>query len=103
MNNNDEIGKLLDILKAHPEFIRDIVFHSKNLQDVLGNHTTYSGPSGPVSATQFLEYLKSPEDGHPIAFCGGGTKTLYAKGTKVWVERRTMRARKKSRKKRRST
>jgi hypothetical protein len=99
---NNEIKKLLKILKAHPEFIRDITFHSPQILQWLGANARTTGLAGPVSATQFMTYIADPRDGHPIAFCGGGTKAMYGKGTQVWVENPSTRRRKIKKKKRKT-
>jgi hypothetical protein len=68
---------LLTFLGNHPEVVRDIVFDPVNLQTALA-----ADPQVPPTKT-FLDYLSQPADGHPIANCGGNTRYMCAKGTKM--------------------
>ncbi len=85
MKNKDKgLGELLELLKTHPELIKELVFNSKSIKSLLKSKAASQLVLG-VDATAFLEYVAGPEDGYPIAFCGGGTQQLYAKGTKFAV------------------
>jgi hypothetical protein len=76
-NIKDEgFEELLEFLRKHPEVVREIVFHSENLERLLSGKAR--GGIG-----EFLSYLGGPDDGYPIALCGGATKYLCAKGTKL--------------------
>jgi hypothetical protein len=85
MKNKDKgLGELLELLKTHPELIKELVFNSKSVKSLLKSKSARQLALG-VDATTFLEYVAGPEDGYPIAQCFGGTKWLCAKGSRVLV------------------
>jgi hypothetical protein len=84
MKKNDNLGELLELLKTHPELIKELVFDSKSIKSLLKSKAARQLALG-VDATAFLEYVAGPEDGYPVAQCFGGTKYLCAKGSKVVV------------------
>lgn len=83
-NGDNGIGELLDLLKTHPEFIRDLVFDSTSIKHFLKSRAARRlargvDPTDP--ATAFLQCIASVSGGDPIARCYGGTSYLCAKGT----------------------
>ncbi|TLZ23818.1 MAG: hypothetical protein E6K29_17900 [Gammaproteobacteria bacterium] len=82
--NDNGLRELLELLKTHPELIKELVFDSKNIQSLLKGKAARQLALG-VDARKFLAYVAGPEDGYPIALCSGGTKWLCAKGTRVVV------------------
>ena len=82
--NDNGMQEVLNLLKARPKLIRSIVFHPERITRLLRSKEARRLIRG-VAANQFLDYIRKPEDGYPIAFCGGGTQYLCAKGTKFAV------------------
>jgi hypothetical protein len=83
-NKDNGLRELLEVLKTHPELIKELVFDSKSIKSLLKSKAARKLVLG-VDATAFLEYVAGPEDGYPIAQCFGGTRWLCAKGSKVIV------------------
>ena len=78
MNNNDNgMSELLELLKAHPELVREIVFDSGKLSSLLESEEAREL----VHGVDFLKYMAASRDGYPIAFCGECTEYFCAKGT----------------------
>jgi hypothetical protein len=85
MNKNDKgLEELLELLRTHPELIKELVFDRTSIQLLLKTEAARQLVLG-VDTKKFLRYVAGPEDGYPIAQCGGGTEFLCAKGTKFAV------------------
>jgi len=80
--NDNGLEELLELLKTHPELIKELVFNSKSIKSLLKSKAARKLALG-VDAKKFLSYVAGPEDGYPIAQCFGGTKRLCAKGSRV--------------------
>jgi hypothetical protein len=83
-NKDNGLRELLEVLKTHPELIKELVFDSKSIKSLLKSKAARKLVLG-VDAKKFLSYVAGPEDGYPIAQCFGGTRWLCAKGSKVIV------------------
>jgi hypothetical protein len=82
MNNNDKgLEELLALLKTHPELIKELVFDSSNIKNLLSAAAQQLTLG--VDTQQFLDYVAGPQDGYPITQCLRNTQVLCAKGTKV--------------------
>ncbi len=82
MKNDDKgMEELLELLKAHPELIKELVFDPTHVQTLLKSEAARQLTLG-VDTKAFLMYVAGPEDGYPISQCFRGTKLLCAKGTK---------------------
>jgi len=78
MNNNDNgMSELLELLKAHPDLVREIVFDSGKLSRLLESEEAREL----VHGVDFLKYMASTRDGYPIAVCAECTEYFCAKGT----------------------
>jgi hypothetical protein len=100
MNNNDDndddgsdhgLDDLLDLLKANPALMKEIVFNYEVILDVLESKAARrlvlgADATNIVDAQTFLNYVAGGDDGYPIAQCLKGTKHLCAKGTKYSVQ-----------------
>jgi hypothetical protein len=79
--NDNGLGELLALLKAHPELMKELVFEPTKITSLLRSNAARRLVLG-VDAKKFLKYVASPEDGYPIAQCFKETHLLCAKGTK---------------------
>jgi len=84
------LDELLDLLKAHPELIKQLVFDPESIQALLSTNEAKRLAFGvdaqePADAQTFLLYVAGPEDGYPIAQCLKKTTLLCAKGTRYSV------------------
>jgi hypothetical protein len=85
MKNYDKgLEELLELLKTHPELIKELVFDPTSIQSLLESKAARQLALG-VDAKKFLRYVAGSEDGYPIAQCLEKTKLLCAKGSKVVV------------------
>ena len=85
MNKKDNsFDELLDLLKENPGAIREIMFHPEKIPKLLKSRTARR-LARDGSTRQFLDYMSSPADGVPLAFCYGGTQSLCGKGTMACV------------------
>jgi len=85
MNNNDKgLDELLALLQTHPELIKELVFDSSNITELLRSAAAQQLALG-VDTQQFLRYVAGPDDGYPITQCLRGTQHLCAKGTRAQV------------------
>jgi hypothetical protein len=75
------VDELLGLLKTHPELIRELVLDPTRIQELLKSKAARQLALG-VDTKAFLKYVAGPRDGYPIIQCFGGTKLLYAKGTR---------------------
>ena len=83
MKNYDKgLGALLDLLKKHPELLREVVFDTKGIRKLLGNKAARQLTLGP-EPTAFLQYMGGSIDGYPISSCQQSTQVLCAKGTGI--------------------
>jgi hypothetical protein len=83
--NDNGIGELLDLLKTHPEFIRDLVFDSTRIKRFLKGRAArrLAGGVDPTDpATVFLKCIASTDGGDAIGRCYSATQYLCAKGTR---------------------
>lgn len=78
--NDNGLEELLELLRTHPGLIRELIFDRTSIQLLLKTKAARRLVIG-VDTRKFLRYVAGPEDGYPIAQCGGGTKYLCAKGT----------------------
>jgi hypothetical protein len=76
--------ELLELLKEHPEVIREIMFQPEKIPKLLKSRTARRLATDGATF-QFLDYMSSPADGVPLAICYGGTQSLCAKGTMACV------------------
>lgn len=84
MNNNeydDGLEELLDTLRKHPEYIKEIVFHRHYIPTSLKSKAARKLARGVANVDDFLEYVRSSDGGHAVAQCFEQTKLLCAKGT----------------------
>ena len=80
-NDNDNgMGELLQLLQSNPELIKELVFNSRRVMRLLRRKSARRLVRG-VNTREFLNYVSGPDDGYPVAVCGGNTGHLYAKGT----------------------
>jgi hypothetical protein len=83
MKNYDKgLGALLDLLKKHPELLREVVFDTKGIRKLLGTKAARQLTLGP-GPTDFLQYMGGSIDGYPISSCQQSTQVLCAKGTGI--------------------
>lgn len=82
--NDNGLGELLELLKTHPELIKELVFDPTSIKPLLRSKAARRLVLG-VDAKKFLRYVAGPQDGYPIAQCLKQTKLLCAKGSKVVV------------------
>jgi hypothetical protein len=83
MKNYDKgLGELIDFLKKHPELLREVVFDTEGLRNLLRSESARQLTLGP-EPTEFLQYMAGSPDGYPIAQCLQGTTVLCAKGTGI--------------------
>ncbi len=80
-NKDNGLGELLELLKTHPELIKELVFDPTRIKPLLRSKAARRLVLG-VDTKKFLSYVAGPDDGYPVAQCFGGTKYLCAKGTK---------------------
>jgi hypothetical protein len=81
MKKNDKgMTELLNLLTAHPELIRELVFDQAKIRKLLRHKSARRLIRG-GGPTAFLEYISGPADGAPVAYCWGGTRAFCAKGT----------------------
>jgi hypothetical protein len=78
--NDNGLGELLALLKAHPELMKDLVFEPTKITTLLRGNAARRLVLG-VDAKKFLKYVASSKDGYPIAQCLKETRVLCAKGT----------------------
>lgn len=85
-NNDYAFQELLDLLKANPQLIREVVFDPTSIQALLKSKTAQRMAEGVdppqlVDPSTFLNYMASPDDGYPAAMCSPQTQFLCGKGT----------------------
>jgi hypothetical protein len=87
-NSDCGLDELLDLLKEHPELIKELVFNVESIQALLGTNEAKSlalgvDPQQPVDARTFLGYVAGPADGYAISQCQAQTTLLCAKGSRA--------------------
>jgi len=90
MNNNDDydvgLEELLDTLRRHPEYIKEIIFHRHNVPKSLKKKAARRLARGVANVNDFLEYVRSAADGYAVAQCFEQTHLLCAKGTAMGLQ-----------------
>ena len=74
--------EVIDLLKTHPELMKDLVLDPSRIQQLLKSEEAQELALG-QEATEFLTYVGGNEDGYGISQCLNGTGVLCAKGTKI--------------------
>jgi hypothetical protein len=78
--NDNGMEELLGLLRKRPELIKELVFDSESVKRFLRSKAARELISDPCTET-FLDYIAGPQDGYPVVWCLGGTRSLCAKGT----------------------
>src|SRR5262249_32884086 len=79
-NSDDGLYQLLDLLKEHPDLIKELVLDSTAITSLLESEEARTLACGQDVQT-FLLYVGGPKDGFPILQCQKGTNSICAKGT----------------------
>lgn len=86
-NSDCGLDELLDLLKKRPDLIKELVFNTESIQDLLSTDEAKKlalgvDPQQAVDARTFLGYVAAPDDGYPITQCLSKTTILCAKGSR---------------------
>jgi hypothetical protein len=80
-NNDNGMGELLCLLRAHPELIEALVFDATRVRRLLRSQAARRLIVDPKTRA-FLRYVSGPTDAASIALCLGGTNLLCSGGSK---------------------
>jgi hypothetical protein len=80
-NNDNAMGELLEVLKAHPDLISALVFDPASIKRLLKSKAARRLVHG-VEIRAFLKYMATGTGGGPVATCLRHTAALCPKGTR---------------------